>query len=135
MECYEETTVVLRPPKLDTTAMGTSHLMNPHLHYSGPPDLCLSGEHRQKHLMSIAGSNRETWREFRDGGLGSNPGEDMDVCKCIVPVRHEGTLNSRRAANPLVRLVEGEERLEASDHPQRVLPLNWGGIEPNRTVT
>ncbi|GFW82996.1 uncharacterized protein TNCV_4604231 [Trichonephila clavipes] len=36
--------------------------------------------------------------------------------------------------SPLVRLVEGEERWEASDHPQSVLPLNWGGIEPNRTV-
>ncbi|GFU28033.1 hypothetical protein TNCV_3153571 [Trichonephila clavipes] len=26
----------------------------------------------------------------------------MDVCKCIVPLRHGGTLNSRRAASPLV---------------------------------
>ncbi|GFW99804.1 uncharacterized protein TNCV_3420331 [Trichonephila clavipes] len=68
-------------------------------------------------------------------GLGSNPGEDMDVYNCIVPARHGGTLNSRRVASPLVRLVEGEERWEASDHPQSVLPLNWGGIEPNRTVT
>ncbi|GFU18194.1 hypothetical protein TNCV_2033441 [Trichonephila clavipes] len=34
-----------------------------------------------------------------------------DVCKCIVPLRHGGTLNSRRAASPLVRLVEEEERL------------------------
>ncbi|PRD27058.1 UNVERIFIED_CONTAM: hypothetical protein NCL1_36380 [Trichonephila clavipes] len=59
----------------------------------------------------------------------------MDVCKCIVPAWHGGTLNSRRAASPLVRLVEGKERLEASDHPQSVLPLNWGGTEPNRTVT
>ncbi|GFT54570.1 uncharacterized protein TNCV_344551 [Trichonephila clavipes] len=40
-----------------------------------------------------------------------------------------------RAASPLVRLVVGEERWEASDHPQSVLPLNWGGIEPNRIVT
>ncbi|GFV99428.1 uncharacterized protein TNCV_1513981 [Trichonephila clavipes] len=45
-----------------------------------------------------------------------------------------GTLNSRRAASPLVRLVEGEERWEAFDHPS-VLPLNWGGTEPNHTVT
>ncbi|GFW23221.1 uncharacterized protein TNCV_3803211 [Trichonephila clavipes] len=59
----------------------------------------------------------------------------MDVCKCIVPSRQGGTLNSRGAASPLVRLVKGEERWEASDHPQSVLPLNWGGIEPNRTVT
>ncbi|GFW35938.1 uncharacterized protein TNCV_1927671 [Trichonephila clavipes] len=55
--------------------------------------------------------------------------------KCIVPARHGGTLNSRRAASPLVRLVEGEEKWEASDHPRSVLPLNWGGIESNRTVT
>ncbi|GFW91166.1 uncharacterized protein TNCV_1808871 [Trichonephila clavipes] len=59
----------------------------------------------------------------------------MDVCKCIVHARHGGTLNSRRAASPLVRLVEGEGRWKASDHPQSVLPLIWGGIEPNRTVT
>ncbi|GFT55744.1 uncharacterized protein TNCV_4736501 [Trichonephila clavipes] len=52
----------------------------------------------------------------------------MDVCKCIVPLRHEDTLSSRRAACPLVWLVEGEER-------RGFLPLNWGGIEQNRTVT
>ncbi|GFW24102.1 uncharacterized protein TNCV_4951461 [Trichonephila clavipes] len=68
-------------------------------------------------------------------GLGSNPGEDMDACKCIVPLRHEDTLNSRRAASPLVRLVEREERWEAPDHPQGILHINWGGSEPNRTVT
>ncbi|GFV47477.1 uncharacterized protein TNCV_885491 [Trichonephila clavipes] len=59
----------------------------------------------------------------------------MEVCKCIVPAWHWGTINSRRAACPLVRLVEGEERWEVPDHPQGVLPLNWGGIEPNHTVT
>ncbi|GFT15866.1 hypothetical protein TNCV_3314531 [Trichonephila clavipes] len=32
----------------------------------------------------------------------------MDVCKCIVPLLHGDTLNSRRAASPLVGLVEGE---------------------------
>ncbi|GFV27891.1 hypothetical protein TNCV_1841631 [Trichonephila clavipes] len=42
-------------------------------------------------------------------GLRSSPGEDMDICKCIVPLRHGGSLNSRRAASPLVWLVEGEE--------------------------
>ncbi|GFY22190.1 uncharacterized protein TNCV_3298331 [Trichonephila clavipes] len=36
----------------------------------------------------------------------------MDVCKCIAPSRYRGTLNSRRAASPLVRLEEGEKRLE-----------------------
>ncbi|GFS83938.1 uncharacterized protein TNCV_2363681 [Trichonephila clavipes] len=59
----------------------------------------------------------------------------MDVCKCLVPAWHGGTLNSRRAASPLVRLVEGEERWVASYHPQSVLPLNWGAIKPNRTIT
>ncbi|GFW24107.1 uncharacterized protein TNCV_4951511 [Trichonephila clavipes] len=49
--------------------------------------------------------------------------------------RHVSTLNSRRAASPLVRLVERDERWEAPDHPQSVLHLNWGGSEPNRTVT
>ncbi|GFX67585.1 hypothetical protein TNCV_3933271 [Trichonephila clavipes] len=39
-----------------------------------------------------------------------HPGEDMDVCKCIVPLRHGDTLNSRRAASPLVKMEEGEER-------------------------
>ncbi|GFW42651.1 uncharacterized protein TNCV_257121 [Trichonephila clavipes] len=59
----------------------------------------------------------------------------MDACKCIVPARRGGTLNSHRAASLLVRLVEREERWEASDHPHSILPLNWCGIEPNRTVT
>ncbi|PRD34854.1 UNVERIFIED_CONTAM: hypothetical protein NCL1_13362 [Trichonephila clavipes] len=45
------------------------------------------------------------------------------------------TLNSRRAASPLVRLVERKYRWEASDYPQSILPLNWGRIEPNRSVT
>ncbi|GFY03115.1 uncharacterized protein TNCV_981201 [Trichonephila clavipes] len=59
----------------------------------------------------------------------------MDVCKCIVPLRHGGTLNSRRAPSPLVWLVEGEERWEAPDNPQGFLPLNWCGTEQKRIVT
>ncbi|GFW65483.1 uncharacterized protein TNCV_1776271 [Trichonephila clavipes] len=59
----------------------------------------------------------------------------MDVCKCIELLRHEGTLNSRRASNSLVRLVEGEERWEISNQAQAVFPLNRGETEPNRTVT
>ncbi|GFX43104.1 DUF5641 domain-containing protein [Trichonephila clavipes] len=42
---------------------------------------------------------------------------------------------SRRATRLLVRLVEGEERWETPDHPQGVLPQNWGGIKPSHTVT
>ncbi|GFU97418.1 uncharacterized protein TNCV_1912731 [Trichonephila clavipes] len=45
-----------------------------------------------------------------------------------------GTLNNRRAASPLVRLVEGEERWEALI-PQGVLPQNWGETELNHSVT
>ncbi|GFX16267.1 uncharacterized protein TNCV_4705211 [Trichonephila clavipes] len=67
--------------------------------------------------------------------MDSNLGEGMDVYKCIVPSRHGDTLNSCRAANSLVRLVEGEERWEVSDHPQSVLPQNWGGTVQTRTVT
>ncbi|GFX57476.1 hypothetical protein TNCV_3051271 [Trichonephila clavipes] len=42
----------------------------------------------------------------------------------LIPLRHEGTLNSRRAASPLARLVNGEERWEASDHLLGVPPQN-----------
>ncbi|GFW45380.1 uncharacterized protein TNCV_4734871 [Trichonephila clavipes] len=45
------------------------------------------------------------------------------------------TLNFRKAASLLVRLVEEEERWEAPDHPQGVLPQNWGESELNRSVT
>ncbi|GFU47765.1 uncharacterized protein TNCV_4465131 [Trichonephila clavipes] len=68
-------------------------------------------------------------------GLGLNPGEDVDVCKCIVPSCHGNTLNSRRAACPLVRLVEGKELWEVPDCSQGVLPLNWGEIKLNCSVT
>ncbi|GFW23605.1 uncharacterized protein TNCV_4091481 [Trichonephila clavipes] len=42
----------------------------------------------------------------------------MDVCRCIVPSRQRGTLNSRRAVRPLERLVEGKERWVDHDHSQ-----------------
>ncbi|GFX66839.1 uncharacterized protein TNCV_3049371 [Trichonephila clavipes] len=64
-------------------------------------------------------------------GTGFESRRRHDVCKCIVPARHGGTLNSRRALSPLVRLVEGGTR---GDHTQSVLSLNWGAIEPNRSV-
>ncbi|GFW65369.1 hypothetical protein TNCV_396351 [Trichonephila clavipes] len=50
-------------------------------------------------------------------GLGSNPGEGSDICKCIVHFRHVVALNTRRATNPLERLMEEEERWEAPDNP------------------
>ncbi|GFV60309.1 transposable element Tcb1 transposase [Trichonephila clavipes] len=65
-------------------------------------------------------------------GLGSNLGDDMDVSKCIVPLRRESTLNNRQAASHLVRLVEEEERYEAHDHLQGVIPLNRGGTEQKK---
>ncbi|GFU63508.1 hypothetical protein TNCV_1000611 [Trichonephila clavipes] len=46
--------------------------------------------------------------------LGSNL-EDINVCKCTVPLRHGGILNSRRAASPLVWLMEGKERLSIAN--------------------
>ncbi|GFW31124.1 uncharacterized protein TNCV_2577061 [Trichonephila clavipes] len=59
--------------------------------------------------------------------LGSNLGEDMDVCKCIVPSWHGGILNSHRGASPLVRLVAKDERWEAPDPPPGCSPseLVW----------
>ncbi|GFU74994.1 hypothetical protein TNCV_3752451 [Trichonephila clavipes] len=49
----------------------------------------------------------------------------MDVCKCIEPSRRKDTLNSRRAANPLVRL-EVEERVKSSRKWQETLsPVNF----------
>ncbi|GFX29442.1 uncharacterized protein TNCV_3998171 [Trichonephila clavipes] len=45
-----------------------------------------------------------------------------------------GTLNSRRAVSPLVRLVGGEERWKDPVHPLGVLPKYWGGTKQNRTV-
>ncbi|GFX73753.1 uncharacterized protein TNCV_4290691 [Trichonephila clavipes] len=57
------------------------------------------------------------------------------VRKCIVNSRHGDTINSRRAASPLMRLVEEEERWEAPDHHSGAFPQNWGGNEPNRIVT
>ncbi|GFV45360.1 hypothetical protein TNCV_4490961 [Trichonephila clavipes] len=62
-------------------------------------------------------------------GLGSSPGEDIDIYECIVPSRHGGTLNSPRAASPLVRLVEGEESYTRAfgDGPRNFEP--WSNDE------
>ncbi|GFV91984.1 uncharacterized protein TNCV_1894201 [Trichonephila clavipes] len=55
-------------------------------------------------------------------------------CKCIVPSRYGGTLNSHTAESPQVKLVEEEERCEAPTTP-RVFSQNWGEAELNRFVT
>ncbi|GFY17133.1 hypothetical protein TNCV_1089091 [Trichonephila clavipes] len=47
-------------------------------------------------------------------GPGSNPEEGMDVCKCIVPLRPGGILNSRRASSPLERTT-WRTRIEECD--------------------
>ncbi|GFW78689.1 uncharacterized protein TNCV_4261121 [Trichonephila clavipes] len=52
-----------------------------------------------------------------------------------MPSRHGATFNSRRAASPFVRLVEGEEMWEVPDHIQGILLLNWGETELNHSVT
>ncbi|GFV67669.1 hypothetical protein TNCV_4623491 [Trichonephila clavipes] len=64
--------------------------------------------------------------------MGSNSGEDMDVCKCIVPLRHGGTLNSRRAASPLIVRVQyfvrggfvGHRSRASSKHLSPHLPVD-----------
>ncbi|GFX28154.1 hypothetical protein TNCV_424811 [Trichonephila clavipes] len=49
----------------------------------------------------------------------------MDVRKCIMPVGHGRTQNSRRAVSPLVRLVEGVERWTVPGYPM-CLPSKLG---------
>ncbi|GFS53312.1 uncharacterized protein TNCV_3845131 [Trichonephila clavipes] len=61
--------------------------------------------------------------------------EDMDVCKCIVPSRHGATLISRRAANPLVRLVAWDGKWRPLTLPQGVIPPNQAENELIRSVT
>ncbi|GFV06853.1 uncharacterized protein TNCV_1962741 [Trichonephila clavipes] len=56
-------------------------------------------------------------------------------CRSYGILRHGGTLNRRRAASPLVRLVERKERWKTPDHPQGVIPQNWGETELNHSVT
>ncbi|GFX62855.1 hypothetical protein TNCV_3351811 [Trichonephila clavipes] len=47
----------------------------------------------------------------------------MEVCKCILPLRHQGTLNSRRGASRPLRLVKAKERLERPFTTPRVFTL------------
>ncbi|GFW80866.1 hypothetical protein TNCV_3779461 [Trichonephila clavipes] len=67
-------------------------------------------------------------------GLGSNPRNGMIVFKWIVLLRHGGTLNSHPAASLLMWLEEREERWEAPDPFQDVLPPTRG-TEPKYAVT
>ncbi|GFT46988.1 uncharacterized protein TNCV_3746681 [Trichonephila clavipes] len=92
----------------------------------------LEGNGMKNHAKILAYHQFVTVALEHTKGLGSNPGESMDVCKCIVPLWHEGTLNSHRAASSLMRLVEGEESWEASDH-LRMFSLKIG-VEPSQIV-
>ncbi|GFX78609.1 hypothetical protein TNCV_30491 [Trichonephila clavipes] len=56
-------------------------------------------------------------------GLGSIPREDTDVYKCMVPLRHVGTLNSRRALSPLVRFDFRKIFFAADLYSMRVICL------------
>ncbi|GFY19983.1 hypothetical protein TNCV_2146761 [Trichonephila clavipes] len=69
--------------------------------------------------------------DFCGIGLGSNLGEAMVVCKCILPLRHRGNLNIRPASSHFEKLLEGETRWDSSDHPQGVLPQNSSKADPN----
>ncbi|GFW21999.1 hypothetical protein TNCV_4822811 [Trichonephila clavipes] len=55
----------------------------------------------------------------------------MDVSKCIVPSRHGGTLNSRRAASPFLRLVEEKEKRKApvTTPVCSLSKLGWNGAK------
>ncbi|GFX82071.1 hypothetical protein TNCV_398011 [Trichonephila clavipes] len=64
-------------------------------------------------------------------GLGSNPGEGVDVCKRKVPVRQGDTKYSSNRKSS--REISGRGR-EVGGPDQGVLPENWGVTEPNRTV-
>ncbi|GFU92454.1 hypothetical protein TNCV_5018211 [Trichonephila clavipes] len=80
--------------------------------------------HHSKSWEASDGLFLNEQNHLRYMGLDMNPGEGTDVFKCIVLLWLGGTLNSRRAASPLMWLVEGEERWEAPDHPKGFLPLN-----------
>ncbi|GFY02403.1 uncharacterized protein TNCV_3502841 [Trichonephila clavipes] len=50
--------------------------------------------------------------------------ESPPVDQARIPFQHGDTLNSNRAASPLMRVVKREERWEAHDLPYGVLPQN-----------
>ncbi|GFS84176.1 hypothetical protein TNCV_2365401 [Trichonephila clavipes] len=78
--------------------------------------------------------NSKLWSVLERKGLVSNFGEGMDVCKYLVPVRHGGTLNIRRAENPLERLVEREEGQGTPRSPLGDFPSKSGGTELKHTI-
>ncbi|GFV16099.1 uncharacterized protein TNCV_3378631 [Trichonephila clavipes] len=59
----------------------------------------------------------------------------MEDCKCIVPPRHGGTINSCQDTSPLMKLVAGEVGWGPLTTPSNIFPPNRVGTEQNRTVT
>ncbi|GFU48573.1 hypothetical protein TNCV_1439471 [Trichonephila clavipes] len=58
--------------------------------------------------------------------FGSWKRKDMDICKCIVLLRHGVTINSSLAASPLTWLLDGKERWEALEPPPGCSPSKLG---------
>ncbi|GFU73589.1 uncharacterized protein TNCV_3360291 [Trichonephila clavipes] len=92
--------------------------------------------------LQVEGHNHHTgWGNFRlldavgvvgFGELSDVQGRSYHRINGMGPPNYKG---SNISTNPLVRLVEGEERWEVPDHPQSVLPQNWGETELNHSVT
>ncbi|GFX32421.1 uncharacterized protein TNCV_2173411 [Trichonephila clavipes] len=59
----------------------------------------------------------------------------MPLLATLYHISDAAPQNACREASPLVWLVEGVERWEAPDPPPGVFPQNWGGNEPNYTIT
>ncbi|GFW80111.1 hypothetical protein TNCV_460201 [Trichonephila clavipes] len=76
--------------------------------------------------------NKRSYLDANSNGHGFKSRRRHDTSKCIVPSRHGGTLNSRRAASPLVKLMEGEKRWEAPDHPR--CPPSKLGVKTRQIV-
>ncbi|GFU16508.1 hypothetical protein TNCV_836721 [Trichonephila clavipes] len=76
--------------------------------HTNPNSYQLEGTRETDEKQSAFSSKRDkgTWLATLAAvplGLGSNSGEGMGVCKCIMPLWHGSTLNSSRATNPLLR--------------------------------
>ncbi|GFU68014.1 hypothetical protein TNCV_2823571 [Trichonephila clavipes] len=74
----------------------------------------------------------EWYKRFSVGGTVL---KKMNVLGAQVTLWRGVTLNNHRATSPLVRLAEMKERWETSDHFQGIFAKNWGGTQPNRTIT
>ncbi|GFY15400.1 RNA-directed DNA polymerase from mobile element jockey [Trichonephila clavipes] len=81
----------------------------------------LADKFRGRIHSAISLIGRRSPLSLENKGLGTNPGKDMDVCKCIVLSWQGDTINSRRAASPLVKLVEGEESFKKVLHKTKCL--------------